>query len=345
MDQLSAHLDRGWDLAQRGDTHGAASSARRALELSPDSPEAHNLLGYVAAMEGDCDEAMEAYQQAILLDDTYVEAMLNAAELLVHPMAEFQEAVDMCDQVLDITDFDDEIVDALLLKFEAVLAMGDKDGAAQVLSRLPEGPYGASAQCYLAGRAHHEVGNIDKARTLIARAIELDPTNADAHYTEGIMCEERGDRRGACAAFLCARQIELDTGLPPWTPNAETFLRTTERAIAKLPPELAALVEQAELYVADVPGPEVIVDGVDPRAPVLVDAFFAASSTGGSLSEAARPSVRVFIYALNVVRAVAGLDALQGAIEDALTAELRATLDDGGTPSAVGAPEPLEPVA
>ena len=78
MDQLTAHLDRGWDLAQSGDARGAESSARRALELAPDSPEAFNLLGYVASLEGDTDEAIEAYQQAIALDDGYVEAMLNA---------------------------------------------------------------------------------------------------------------------------------------------------------------------------------------------------------------------------------------------------------------------------
>src|SRR5438270_581776 len=31
MDQFSAHLDRGWDLVQRGDPRGAELSARRAL--------------------------------------------------------------------------------------------------------------------------------------------------------------------------------------------------------------------------------------------------------------------------------------------------------------------------
>src|SRR5689334_7677530 len=137
MDQLSAHLERGWDLAQRGDTQGAASSARRALELNPNSPEVHNLLGFVAALDGDCDEAIEAYQQAICLDDSYVEAMLNAAELLVHPMGQYDDAIDMCDQVLDLSDYQDEVTDALLLKFEALLAKGDKDEARAALGRLP----------------------------------------------------------------------------------------------------------------------------------------------------------------------------------------------------------------
>ena len=93
MDQLSAHLDRGWDHAQRGDGDGAASSAQRAIEVSPDSPEAHNLLGYAAALRGECDEALEAYEHAIELDEGFVEAMLNAAELLVHPLGGYEEAL------------------------------------------------------------------------------------------------------------------------------------------------------------------------------------------------------------------------------------------------------------
>jgi tetratricopeptide (TPR) repeat protein len=154
MDQLTAHLDRGWDLAQKGDTRGAESSARRAIELDPESPEAHNLLGYVASLDGDCEEAVEAYQHAIFLDDTYVEAMLNAAELLVHPLGEWDEAIDMCDRVLDISDYEDEILDALLLKFEALWSKGDEEAGKQLLERLPKGPFETPAHNLLAGRAY-----------------------------------------------------------------------------------------------------------------------------------------------------------------------------------------------
>ena len=91
MDQFSAHLDRGWDLVQRGDPRGAEVSARRALEIDSQSPEAYNLLGYVAALKGEYEEAIDHYRQAIALDDTYLEAMLNAAEVYIHPLGEFDE--------------------------------------------------------------------------------------------------------------------------------------------------------------------------------------------------------------------------------------------------------------
>src|SRR5689334_8081131 len=80
MDQFTAHLDRGWDLVNRGDYPGALLSAQKSLELDPESPEAHNLIGYIHQAEGRSEDALEHFRQAIAIDETYVEAMLNAAE-------------------------------------------------------------------------------------------------------------------------------------------------------------------------------------------------------------------------------------------------------------------------
>src|SRR5678816_4196733 len=147
MDQFSAHLDRGWDLVQRGDTRGA---------------EASDLLGYVAALEGEASEAIENYRQAIALDETYLEAMLNAAEVYIHPIGEFDEAIDMCDQALDLAETDEEIIDALLLKFDALLGKGDSKEAAVVIGRVPEGPYKNANHAFLIGRAYYEIGEVDR---------------------------------------------------------------------------------------------------------------------------------------------------------------------------------------
>jgi tetratricopeptide (TPR) repeat protein len=324
MDQLSAHLDRGWDLAQRGDVQGAHASARRAIELCPDSPEAHNLLGYVAALEGDCEEAMEAYQQAISLDDTYVEAMLNAAELCVHPMANFDEAVDLCDQVLGLTDYQDEIIDAQLLKFDALLGSGDEEGARRVLASLPDGPYELATHNYLTGRAWYELGDLERAGKLLEAALAAEPDNPDLLYYLGLLREEQGDHRAACEALLRSRQLDLQMGMPSWGPNAETFTKFTERAVAELSDDLKPFVDKAELYIADLPGPEVLVDGVDPRALVMVDALPTPLTSGEAPPEGDEPVVlRVFLYVLNVLRSAGTLHAVQPAIRDALEAELR----------------------
>ena len=354
MDQLSAHLDRGWDLAQRGDAQGASASARRALELCPNSPEVHNLLGFVHALQGDCEEAVEAYRQATELDEGYVEAMLNAAELMVHPLGEYADALEMVECVLTVTDYGDEVLDAYLLRIEALQLLGDNDAAKQTIERLPDGPYDNPAHNYLAGRCLLESGDLERAALLLSRALEQEPHNADAQYYFGLLCEEQGNRHAAAQALLRSRQLELEMGMPPWAPNAETFLLFTEKAIDALDEEMRAIIADAELYIADMPGPELVVDGVDPRAltvgesilsrdnspagvglgerdligPARLDARLPDAVTDDLASAEAAlaqrtPLLRVFLYAMNVLRSAAGIHDVQQHITEALAQEIQ----------------------
>src|ERR1700710_1271997 len=150
MDQLSAHLDRGWDLAQKGDASGASACAKRALEIDPQSPEVHNLLGYTSALSGESDEALEHYRQAIALDETYLEAMLNAAEVLMHPLGEGDEAINPCDD-----------------------ALGYAAEAKKCMARLPDPPFENPSYVFLIGRAYYELGETEKASPFIEEAVRV----------------------------------------------------------------------------------------------------------------------------------------------------------------------------
>ena len=323
MDQFSAHLDRGWDLVQRGDTRGAEASARRALEIDPHSPEAHNLLGFVAALEGEGEEAIEAYRQAIALDETYLEAMLNAAEVYIHPLGEYDEAIDMCDQALDLAEVDEEIIDALLLKFDALLGKGDLDEAARVMSKIPAGPYDNPNHTFLVGRAFYEIGQAARASALIEEAAAKDPRHAEAHYYLGLIRDERGDTRGATQAFLRSRDLDLEAGMPPWAPGREAFQAVAQKAILGLNQVLKRYVDGADVFVSDVPGMELVAEGVDPRALVLLDGF--AGDDRGRTDDDSRPCARVFVYALNVTRLAGGVEPLEREITLALEREITAT--------------------
>jgi tetratricopeptide (TPR) repeat protein len=326
MDQFSAHLDRGWDLVQRGDTRGAEASARRALEIDPNSPEAHNLLGFVAAMEGDGEEAIEAYRQAIALDDTYFEAMLNAAEVYIHPLGDFDQAIDMCDQALDLAEVDEEIIDALLLKFDALLGKGETEEAAQIARRIPDGPYDNPSHAFLIGRAFYEIGDVEKAAGLIEESATKDLRHAEAHYYLGLIRDERGDARGATQAFLKSRELDMELGMPPWAPGRDVFQSMAEKAAAALNPVLRRYVDGAEVYVSDVPGLELVAEGVDPRALVLLDGLLTDDHERQARDPGdVRPCTRLFVYALNVTRLAGNFDGIEREITLALEREITAT--------------------
>ncbi|MBM4362431.1 MAG: tetratricopeptide repeat protein [Deltaproteobacteria bacterium] len=325
MDQFSAHLDRGWDLVQRGDPGGAELSARRALELDGQSPEAYNLLGYVAALQGEFEDAIEHYRQAIALDDTYLEAMLNAAEVLVHPLADFDRAIDMCDQALDLAETDDEVVDALLLKFDALLGQGRQDEARALCARFPQGPFDNPNHSFLVGRALYEVGNVAAARPLIEEATDKNPDGADAHYYLGLVRDDGGDSAGATAAFLRSRELDAALPAPAWALSAETFHGLVRRVVEGLDEGLGKFLRGGELFVSDLPGVEVVVDGVDPRALLLLDGI------GGP--EGTEPTARLFVYQRNVERVAGTVEGVEEEIRLALDRELRLTFLEENAPA------------
>jgi Flp pilus assembly protein TadD len=329
MDQLSAHLDRGWDLAQKGDAAGALACARRALELDPKSPEVHNLLGFAAALDGDTDCAIEHYRQAVTLDETHFEAMLNAAELLISPLGDWNEALAMCNDALDYAETNEEIADCVLLKVDALMGKGAMDEAAKTLAMVPSGPYENPSYDYLIGRAYYEVGQIDKAHPLIEDAAKRDPMHADARYYLGLIRDEKGDTAGATDAFLHARALDVRQPSPAWSPSPDAFGTLVRQVVAKLDTVLAGYVREIEVYCFDVVGPELVVDGVDPRALVIVDA---SSVESASVDGEPTPRGRIFVYQRNVERAAGSLDGIEDELFRALEHEISHVFVDQAAP-------------
>jgi hypothetical protein len=317
MDEFSAHLERGWDLVQRGDPRGAEVSARRALELDDQSPEVYNLLGYVAALRGDFEDAIESYSTAIALDDTYLEAMLNAAEVHIHPLGEFDQAIRMCDTALDLAENDDEIVDALLLKFDSLLGKNELDEARQLCDRFPRGPFENPNHAFLVGRAYFEAGDAERAAPLIEEAVRSTPTNPEAWYYLALVREKREDLRGAADAFLRSRELDLQIPPPPWSLSPDTFLQAVVRACLRLDPEVRVFLRNDEIFIADSPGVEVVADGVDPRALVLPD--------GITTDAAGHPTARLFVYQRNVERLAGSIENIEQEVHWAIDRELRLT--------------------
>jgi Flp pilus assembly protein TadD len=325
MDQFTAHLDRGWDLVNRGDLPGALVSAQKSLEINAESPEAHNLIGYIHQAEGRADDALEHYKQAIAIDDTYVEAMLNAAEVMIHGLHDLDSGLAMLDEALDLAEGDDELADALLLKFDAFMQREDREGAKAVLQKLPEGPFENEQLDFLVGRARFESGDLDGAERHLERAKQRAEGSGDALYYHGLVREARGDHRGATLSFLGAREADLHAARPPWALPQAGFERRVQSALRKLPAGLALPIEGALVVVSDLPGPEVVAEGVDPHVGVLIDDV--QDEEGRPVGEEGAPkrAGRVFVYQRNIERFTANVAEIEDEILRALEHELSLT--------------------
>lgn len=321
MSQLNAHLDRGWDLVAKGDFAGAKLSAEKSLEVDEASPEAHHLLGYIYQVEGRAEEALEHYRTALELDEGFVDAMLHAADVLVHPLNDLDGALALVREALEWMG-EDEVdlrADATLLEIDIHLMRQDEEAARKAVRALPDGPFENPAIGLQVGRARFDVGDLEGAEPLITAAAEAEPPTSDALYYLALLREAKKDQPGALLAFLASRELDAVTPPPPWALPAAQFEGRVRAALEKLTPEITAPIEGALVVVTALPGAEVVAEGVDPRQPLLLDAL-------SSPDEPPRVG-RIFVYKRNIERVAAGLFQLDDEIVRALTNELRATFE------------------
>ncbi len=266
MDALTAHLDRGWDLLKKNDLRGAEISARKALEAEKDAPEALTLLGAIAVAEGDEAEALEHYRKAIAADPEYVSPMLYAAELLLGPEGDADEALALIEDALELSEDEDEYLDALLLKAEALIFVGGRDDEArETLDELPPVQFPDVSYDLRAARCYLDLDLPEQAESHYERALARDADLADAHHGLGMVRELEDDRVGMVKAWLRVRALDLAAPPMPWAVSHDEFERIAEDALAEIPERIRKLLENVPILVSDYPSEDVVAEGNDPR--------------------------------------------------------------------------------
>jgi hypothetical protein len=172
----------------------------------------------------------------------------------------------------------------------------------------------------------------------------------------GLLRDEQGRSQDATRAFLRSRELEVEAPRAPWALTADQLREVAASALGALPEEMRDLVQLENTFIADLPGVEVIVEGVDPRALLLLDAAHettqlpgpdstpqpelealeAASNAAPSDHKAPHPNerpTRLFIYQRNVERVSTQAEALAPELTAALEREIRAAFfDDASEP-------------
>ena len=178
----------------------------------------------------------------------------------------------MCDQALDLAETDEEIIDALLLKFDALLGKGDaKEAAAghrarpgralqEPQPRLPDRPRLLRDRRDRSRGGAHRGGGARGSRTTPRRT------------TTSASCATSGATRRAPPRRSCAAASSTSKSAPPrGRCRASCSARRSRRRWQRSIPMLGATCATRPSTSATCPGMELVADGVDPRALVLLD--------------------------------------------------------------------------
>ena len=317
MDRFTAHMDRAWDCVSKGDTAKARIAALRALAIDRNSPEVHNLLGFIHAMDGDVDEALADYRRAMDLDEEYVDPMLNTAELLVHAVTDPEEAIRLCRNATEITHGREELVDAILLEVDALLSLSCLEEARKRLAEIDEPRSLPPAYGLLVGRGFYEAEDPASAKGFVERALVEEPENSNAWYYHGLIAQDEGLTQKAREAFLKVLALDAQASDPPWAKKLEPIEHIVEEAIAALDQKDRAWLEQAEVIICDSPSIDQVEREVDPRQIACAERLDTTETT----------ILRLWIFSKNLMRLCLVPDSAVNDLTNAVEREIQLLRD------------------
>ena len=220
----TVHNHLGRALHNAGQSLGAVSALRKAVELRDDYPEAWANLGLVLRATGALDEAIKAYRRAVELAPGFIAAELNLGISLL--LAEQVDQALFC--LESVLERDPYNLEALLDTGLALHLRGRLGRARQYFEeaiRLDE--HHALAWFYL-GALLHELDEPAQALDALHQALALNPMEIQAWVEVASIHEQAGRLEEAATALDQAQQIE------PRHPGMQLELARLRRRQGKL---------------------------------------------------------------------------------------------------------------
>jgi tetratricopeptide (TPR) repeat protein len=199
-----AQNNLGAALFSQGQVDQAMAHYREALRLQPDCAGAHNNLGVALAKQGQVDQAMAHYREALRLQPDYAEAHNNLGLALAkqgqvdQAMAHYREALRLKP---DYAEAQDNLGAALFSRGQVAEAM------AHYREALRLKPDYAGAHNNL-GAALFSQGQVDQAVAHYREALRLQPDDAEAHNNLGLALAKQGQVDQAMAHYREALRLQ-----------------------------------------------------------------------------------------------------------------------------------------
>jgi len=276
---VAALLDRAAEMFDGADYEGALACAEEAARQAPRSVEAHHNRAVALLHLDRLDDARDALTLALALAPDDSETLEAAADLNINQLA---PSADRSQSGLEyarrgsrhVSRHDTERVARLaLLEGQALVDLGRSlEGLHRIDAALAVSPKLVAAQ-YERGVALFELCRFADERHMFERVLASTPDHGHALYHLGLIEERIGDE--SVAAHRLAEATARDPKAFPAPPSIspEQFEEHVRRAVANLPPDVAADLAGIQVQAAELPAIDDLTAEKPPLSPTILGLF------------------------------------------------------------------------
>jgi len=296
-------LDQAMEASHGGRTDEALAWLDEALRAHPDGAEAHNGRGEILWDEAKVDEALHEFERALQADPKFVTAHLNRAELLVEDLAEFDQAVALCDELLagraELPRLDRGTEGEVhYLKAKAVFYLDDLEGALFLVRRALKTAGEVAIYRSFEGQILFELGRFEDAKRSLDTASVMDPEAAHAVYHLGLVLERLGSAEDAERAFAQANALDPERYPMPAEVDERSFRDAAAEAVDNLPRSIREYVQDVPILVEEWPSRELLAE--ENVSPQILGIYVGVPRTEAEVTAQAQDLNRVVLFKRNL---------------------------------------------
>jgi predicted Zn-dependent protease with MMP-like domain len=265
-DRMLADLERGFEALEEGRIDDATATLERCRRIDRKNPDVVTLAAAVADARGDFEDALLQYRTLAELRPDDPMPRICIARLELKDLGDPDAALDTIQSAFDFIDEEADLIEAIYVKTEALIARGEPKAAREALgelasSMIDDGELALDLAELALGAEDPAAAKrwIESART--------DPAlEADALHLLGRVHEATDDAAAMVAAWQQVRLLDLAAPPGPVSVTEDEVERIAVDTLGELPSQIRERLQRVPILIDTVPSLELVADGLDPRS-------------------------------------------------------------------------------
>ncbi len=264
-DRLLTELERGFQALEAGKIDTAASIVERCQRIDRKNPDVVALAAAVSDASGDVEDALEQYRLLRELRPDDPMPRICVARLELQGLGDPDAALETVQTAFDFIDEEADLIEAIYIKAQALIARGEPAAAREALGELASSVIDDAELALDLAELALSAEDPEGAKRWIEIAQPHDELRADALHLLGRVHELTGDRATMIAAWQEVRRLDLAADPGPLEISEDAVEQIALATLAELPPPIHEKLERVPILIDDLPSDALVADGIDPR--------------------------------------------------------------------------------